>query len=187
MAAPINKTEFYRRYLAGEFGNQPRTWGTWEELRDSDYKGRVTIRDMTPGGPCHYYIETEDLRAGIIPAGVNLSRVRFNESMPDSLLSLQGNVWYDETGLRLDYSMLPDIGHRQAVRQPWIREAKGRHALSLLQQHLTPSSMSDLEELWKLYPGVVTKPGPIIEFSAYRVPVGKLPHRNTVFWECRDY
>jgi hypothetical protein len=181
MPTPHNKTDFYRRYLAGEFGNRPRTWGTWPELRDSDYKGLVTIRDMQPGGPCHYYISSEDLRAGVIPDGVNLGRVRFNESMPDMLLTIQGNVWRDETGLRLDYSRLPDIGHRQAVRQPWMRHAAGLMALSLLHQFLTPSSLSDLYELWENYPDAV------IEFSTYSVPVGTHPHRNTVFWECRAY
>jgi hypothetical protein len=180
-SAPKSKTEFYERYLKGDFGNRPRSWATWADLLADGYNGRVTLRDMAPGGPCYYGIEVEDLKKGILPSGcATLSDKRFNEGMPDEFLTIQGNVWYD-LGLKLEYSCVPGIGHRDAVRQPNMRQAEGLMASSLLKTYLDPNSHDDLRELLDLYPEAV------IEFSTYSKPVGVLPNRSTVFWEVRNY
>lgn len=181
MLTPRNKVDFYNRYLKSEFGNRPRTWSTWPQLRDSDYLGNVTIRDLIPGGPCHYGISSVDLREGNLPNNLDINKVRFNESMPDDRLVIQGNVTIDEHGLLLEYSRLPNIGHRDAVRQPNLQQARGLLATSLLNTLLFPTSHDDLKELLEEYRDA------IIEFSSYSIPVGLLPHRNTVFWEVRNY
>lgn len=178
--APTNKVDFYKRYEQGEFGNRPRTWSSWQELRDSDFKGRVTIRDMTPGGPCHYAVPVSFLRDGKTPIGVNLNCCRFNEGMPDEDLTIQGNVWHDGH-LQLEYSCEPGIGHRLAVKQPKMKSASGLKAVSLLKMYMDPSSYDDLQEMLDTYEGAV------IEFSAYGKRVGMIPGRNTVFWEVRNY
>jgi hypothetical protein len=178
-SAPKSKAEFYERYLRGEFGNHPRSWATWADLVADGYGGRVTLRDMVPGGPCFYGVEVADLKAGKLPEKCStLVDKRFNEGMPDEFLTIQGNVWYD-LGLKLEYSTAPGIGHRDAVRHP--RVAEGLMATSLLKTHLDPNSYDDLRELLDLYPEAV------IEFSTYSKCVGVLPHRNTVTWECRNY
>jgi hypothetical protein len=105
----------------------------------------------------------------------------FNESMPDSQLLLQGNVWRDAYGLQLEGSTTINLTHRQATTQPHMRSWSGIQALGLLKASLWPCSYSDLEELWELHPDA------IIEFGAYDCAVGVLPHRNTIIWECRLY
>jgi hypothetical protein len=176
--APRNKIDFYNRYMLGEFGNRPQAWGTWGELGVSNYSGRVTIRDMTPGGPCHYGVSVEALRWGTVPDGVELNKCKFNEAMPDEHLTIQGNVWHDGH-LQLEYSCVAGIGHRQAVRFPLC--AQGLKAVSLLKQFMDPSSYDDLQEMLDTYEGA------IVEFSTYGKSVGVIPGRNTVFWEVRNY
>ncbi len=182
-ATPTNKIDFYHRYLRGEFGNRPRTWAWWHELRDSDYHGRVTLRDVTRGGTCVYNVHVDDLRNGKWPEAFASRKhcIRTNESMSDEHLTIQGNVWLSHKGLELEYSCEPGIGHRQAVKQPYVRSAEGLTAKGLLSRFLDPSSLEDLQELLQTHSEAV------IEFSTYRVPVGVLPHRNTVFWEVRAY
>jgi hypothetical protein len=182
-SAPKSKTEFYERFLRGEFGNRPRHLGMWDDLKKSGYRGRVTIRDMVPGGPCFYGVDVTDLLAGKLPVGcTDLRGKRFNEAMPDDKLLLQGNVWYCWSGpLRLDYSCEPGIGHREAVNQPYVRHAEGLLAHSLLRTHLDPSSYDDLRGLLDDYDDA------IIEFSAYSVDVGICSNRKSIFWEIRNY
>src|SRR5262245_40018257 len=181
-AAPTNKVDFYRRYMNGAFGNRPRAWPDWDELRESGYAGRVTVRDMTPGGPCYYGVKVTDLLDGVLPQGCDsLKGKRFNEGMPDEYLTIQGNVWLSETGLSLEYSREPNIGHRQAVRPPHLRTATGLMATSLLKTFMDPNSYDDLMELFELYPEAV------VEFSTYSKKVGTSPQRNTVYWEVRNY
>jgi hypothetical protein len=136
---------------------------------------------MVPGGPCYYGVEVADLKAGRLPKGCStLSDKRFNEGMPDDFLTIQGNVWYD-LGLKMEYSTVPGIGHRDAVRQPNMRTAEGLMATSLLNTYLDPNSRDDLRELFEIYPEAV------VEFSTYSKHVGILPLRNTIVWECRQY
>jgi hypothetical protein len=180
--APRTKGEFYERYLKGHFGNRPRTWATWADLEADTFRGRVTIRDMRPGGPCHYGVDVVDLRAGKYPKGCDtLADKRFNEGMPDEFLTIQGNVWLDDFGLKLEYSCEPNVGHRVAVNQPLVRTAERLGALSLLKTYMDWNSYDDLQELLENYPEAV------IEFSTYSKDVGVLPLRNTVFFEVRSY
>lgn len=101
--------------------------------------------------------------------------------MPDHLLTIQGNLWVGIRGLELEYSLEPGITHREAVSQPRMRSAAGLFAKGLLERFVDPASLEDLWGLLNDYPDAV------IEFSAYRVPVGVLPHRRCVIWEVRQY
>lgn len=181
LETPATKDDFYARYVEGEFGNRPRTWPDWDFLKASGYHGRVTIRDMVAGGMCHYGVNVLDLLNNVYPTGcTSLTGKRFNEAMPDEYLTIQGNVWLGPN-LLLDYSCEPNIGHRQAIRQPYLRQTEGTKALTLLKHFMDWSSYDDLEDMINLYPNAT------IEFSTYSKCVGILPHRNTVFWECRAY
>jgi hypothetical protein len=179
-AVPRTKDDFYRRYVLGEFGNKPRTWASYEDLRDDGHHGLVCGRDMEPGGKFLYRVHTDVVRK-LVEAGDDNGprRMRFNEAMPDEDVVLQGNVWHDGQ-LRLEYSRQEGISHREAVRQPHVRQAEGLLAVSLLRTFLDPSSYDDIQELLDDYEGA------IIEFSAYGRKVGLL-HRNTVIWEVRGY
>jgi hypothetical protein len=178
---PKTKEEFYRRYMAGEFGNRPTSWACFSDLVASGYEGRVGIRNMVPGGPFHYGVKVSDLKAGCWPAGAHPSSSRFSTAMPDDRLAVQGNVQVAVGGLTLEYSCEKNVSHRQAVRQPLLRHAYRLEAVGLLRTHLWGTSLDDINELLHNYPGAV------IEFSAYETAVGLLPRRNTVFWEVRDY
>lgn len=177
--APLTKEEFYRRYHAGEFGNRPRTWDSLGALLVSDFDGRVTVRSRRPGGPCRYGVPVSALRDGL--SLTDTADATFNESMPDHLLTLQGNVWLGYDGVQLEYSTEPNVGHRQATSEPLVRRAARLEALALLRKHLWPSDLEELDELLQRFPEAV------VEFSAYRTSVGVLPRRNAVIWEVRNY
>ena len=169
MEAPKTKLEFYRRYQLGEFGNRPRTWGTLTELNSSDYFGPVTARSVIPGNPCFYCVTLGE-RSGYPDC-------RFNESMPDDRLLLQGEVERTPTGLALTWND-ERINMRQAMRRPNV--CYGVESVLRLRNALTPTSYDDLIELLDCYDGVV-------EFSSYEINVGCFSFRNTVFWEVRNY
>ncbi len=100
--------------------------------------------------------------------------------MPDDCLTIQGNAWYDGH-LHLEYSCEPNIGHREAVRLPRMKQADGLLAVGLLKTHMDASSYDDLQEMFAEF-----EMGTVIEFSTYSRKVGVLL-LNTVIWEVRGY
>ena len=179
MRAPANKSEFYRRYLSGEFGNRARDWSTWPELRDSGFRGLIGIRSLYRGGPCWYNVPIEKMEAGEWPDGCDPTRVNFSEMLPDQFLILQGELGRTYSGVELHYSTVRKPMRLALKEGP--RYASGSAALSIARFAMWPSSFSDLESLIEKYPDAA------IEFSCYEISVGTIPHRNTVFWEVREY
>lgn len=172
MLAPVTKSEFYRRYASGEFGNRPRSWSDAASLLASGFSGCVTVRSTTPGGKCRYGVPVKE-------AVKETSGFRFNESMPDDLLLLQGEVFVTEDGrTTLTYSTERGLSMRSAMQLP--RSASGSAALAILRQYLWPSSFDDVVDLMR-------DSGGVVEFGAYEKAIGDLPHRNTVIWEVRNY
>lgn len=178
MQAPTRKEDFYIRYQQGEFGNRPRNWSTWSELRDSHYNGLITIRKREVSGKSIRGVCVNDLRGGKIPDGVNLGSCVFNEAMPDDKIVIQGAIYRDEIGLELLYSQKKNIGQQQAVGQ-FGERARGLKCLALLSL-MDPSSRADLDDLLDLYPNAA------IEFGTYAVNVGICAHRDTIIWEVRE-
>lgn len=179
MHAPRSKAEFYRRYLKGEFGNRARDWSSWPELRDSGFRGLIGIRSLYRGGPCWYNVPRETMERGEWPAGCNPDRVNFSEMLPDQFLILQGEIVRMPTGLELFYSTVRKPMRMALSEGP--RNARGSAALEIARFAMWPTSFSDFEALMERYPDAA------IEFSCYEVAVGNIPHRNTVFWEVREY
>jgi hypothetical protein len=172
-----NKREFYRLWRAGLLGNRPRTWPTYEALLASGYVGTVTIRSVgAAGGKTRYRVPLAE-----VPEYLKtwVGTPTFNESAPDDMLVIQGEVMRSETGLVLAYDTTPDMPMNVARHQ--FRTAGPLYAKLLLDHHLSPASRDDLNAIWDLYPDAV------IEFSTYSVKVGDQPHRNTLIWEVRDY
>ncbi len=178
--APRSKSEFFERYVTGEFGNRPRIWKCLLDAQESGYKGLFSIRHMQPQLACVYDIAASNIENHRFIASVNRGEAVLGETLPDDKLSIQGNVWIDETGLRLEYSREPRLRHREAMMQPNMRNAGGVTASLLLKENLDPPSHDDLMELLERFPNA------IIEFSSYRVNVGVLPNRRTIFWEVRE-
>jgi hypothetical protein len=110
---------------------------------------------------------------------VDGNRYYFNESMPDDLLLIQGNIYLTDAGLKLTYSTVPGLRHREAVTEPHGRYADGLLAWSLLKVNMEGNDWDDLLERYQ--------DAWVIEFSTYRTFVGILEHRRTVWWEVRAY
>lgn len=177
MSVIRSKAEFYRRWHAGLLGNRPRTWSTPEALQASGFAGTVTIRTVGQGGgKTRYRVPVSEALA---LAEAWPGQATFNESAPDDLLLLQGEVARIVGGLYLRYSTTPGLKMQEAMRE--AHEARGLLAKALLDVFLAPASRDDLETLWDLYPDAV------IEFSAYSRNVGDQPHRNALLWEVRNY
>ena len=179
-----SKREMYALYEAGEFGNKLETWPSLDAFYASNVAKRVVMRYKgRAGGAWAAY----DLAPSDVPAeaarwkaeGADLSLVTLNESAPDDLLLIQGEVMrsIDYLDLRYSRSKLP---MRDALAKDQ-HHTDGAVAVALLRRYLDPSSYEDLWMLLDRYPDAV------VEFSTWNTLVGTSPHRNTVFWEVRDY
>lgn len=177
-----NKQQMYSMLLAGRFGNFVRAWDTLPEVLASGYRGLVSLRSRERSNPVRlYHVPIEELPATVtkLPPEHQRAGFVFSESPPDHKRTLQGELCRDESGYYLHYSFSPEP-MRTALAQDG-RHARGLTAKSLLETYLEPSDYDALQELLDDYPGAV------IEFSAFTVPVGVIPHRKMVVWEVRHY
>jgi hypothetical protein len=174
----VSKANYFPRWMAGEFGNKPRTWASIRELAQSEYTGLVNIRHIVANSPLMYYNIPKSQVANTIRNSLRPdSEFRFNEPLPDDRLLLQGEFCYDHQGWHLTYSR-DRVPMRVAMRS--ASNAKGLAARLLLQGSLDATSYDWCQTLLAKYPDHV------VEFSAYAYPVGHL-HLNTIIWEVRKY
>lgn len=171
-----SKTEFYRRFHAGEFGNRPQTWQTVEAYLASGFGGLVGIRSRERGGPCSYYNTRDEIvrKTATWPCAYSLT-----EAMPDDVLVLQGEVSRLPGGICLTYGDRPNVTMREAMKSP--KTARGIVAIEILRTRLWPASYDDVMDLLDRYDDAV------IEFGAHDRAVGVMPNRNAVIWEVRNY
>lgn len=190
------KSDFSRRYRAGEFGNAAPGWDTVDEFLaygrrefgTGPANGIYHLRNrLTAGGVGYYHLswsaavarwlEQKD-RGGWYCA----------EQVPEEVqrtLTLQGEVQQaipgtGRIGLELYYSTVPKV-MREALHER-AEQTHGLKALGLLRAALCPNSYEWLLELLDRYPGHV------VEFSTFRKCWGTLfPRYNTIFWEVRLY
>ncbi|MDD5700087.1 MAG: hypothetical protein PHH00_02755 [Candidatus Nanoarchaeia archaeon] len=190
MAEVRTKREFYELYDLGLFGNKALAWDSYDELIQSGFRGEVCIRGRgISRKEARYNIPLSRVRQEIeslIQKGYPEERLRFNQSMPDYALLIQGEVVRhvrhppDYAGaLELTYTTVQKPMN-EALREE-MKFAGGIVAQIILQEKLDESSFADLWVLLELYPDAV------VEFSTYAVKVGDIPNRNTVFWEVRNY
>jgi hypothetical protein len=176
------KAEFYRRQERDLFGNKMRTWMGTSELFGSGHTGTVSIRHRTTSGAklTAYEVPVPEVEGFLRLHEVeDVQSVVFNESAPDHLLVVQGEIWESPTGLVMRAST-EKAKMREAMK--YASHFRGLFALNWLRGVMDPASCDDLRTLLDLYDGHV------IEFGVYSVPVGQIPHRNTLFWEVRgDY
>lgn len=176
-----NKREYYDLWKAGVLGNRPRTWATRQEFIASGYSGLTTVRFLqadrkgavthVPAREAREVFPTED------------GNIFWNESMPDDLLLIQGEVCESPAAfggkLTVRFDDTPGLSMRQAI--PKFRQLEGAGAVYLLKTRCTPDSYADIREFLEIHPDAV------VEFSTYSVSVGHQPHRNTIIWEVRNY
>jgi hypothetical protein len=178
----------YALLRGGRFGNTLRSWPTYEAMMDSGFRGRIGLRYTGRGGSpftaydlaqtAAYYL-VHDL--WVLRLGADLTKIQWCEAAPDQHIVLQGEICEcpHVGGYALHYST-----HKAQMRVA-LKEAPRNHtgpgALLILKQVMDPGSYEDLQALLDDFPEAV------IEFSVYRINLGAVPGRNTIFWEVRNY
>lgn len=182
MTAITNKRRMYKLLMAGKLGNFAQVWGSLDEALSSGYTGIFSIRSLETSNPIRrYHVPYEELQAtyDAIPADRKSAGMTFCQAPPDDKRTIQGELMRDVGGLYFFYSTLPLV-MRDALDQDG-KHARGLQAKMLLQHYLEPVDYDMLMDLLDEYPDHV------IEFSAFTVPVGVMPHRRTIIWEIRKY
>ncbi len=121
--------------------------------------------------------------------GVRLDDLHFNESAPDSHLTIQGEYWNGFERYMM-FSMA-QLAMKDALALPldpmiprdcdWKYESEGIETDRILQHFMDGNSWDDFQLLRDRYPDH------IIEFSTYDCNLGILPYHNTIIWEVRKY
>lgn len=179
MYSPVlTKTDFVRRYAAGEFGNCSPTWQTVESFVGLRGKGLYHLRNREAGGQtfynlgyytcCQMWTDMPDWKRWYV-----------SEMAPTERTTLQGEVQQTERGLSLYYTQVPKP-MRDALKED-AHQVWGIITVTLLRQHLNSVSYDWLQVLLDRYPGHV------VEFSAFSQEWGTIPGYNTTFWEVRLY
>lgn len=170
----------YELLQAGLLGNTIDNYFSLESWYQCPYYLKCIswgVRSLTPGGPCilnakhkevHEFIEKV---TGPYSISMMVDRV--------ATVTLWAEVY---NGLVYGIEM-PDT-----VNTNW-RKAMPKEGVSysllqsklLLQKHLNPNSLTDLYDLQERYPNHV------IEFSALNKSIGRIPNRNAIVWEVRQY
>lgn len=177
-----NKSLMYECYKKGLFGNSLRTWYSIDDFKKSNFSGKyVSLRYQGENGGmfCAYNVTNVDTKLEeFMKKGADYGKFIVNESAPDELLLIQGEVMRNEKGLSLFYSK-----EKGKMRDCLVRgeSVEGVCAQTILKLYLNDNSYSDMMELLDLYPNH------IIEFSTYSICLGDCKHRNTVIWEVRNY
>ena len=179
----LNKTDFVRRYAAGEFGNASPTWNNPTEfLSESNYAGLVHIRNRVAGAETWYNVRPDrvlSIWCLALSKGYRNDQLYISAMAPTELTILQGEVQEGVWGLELTYTK---------VKKP-MREALAedcRHMRGLAATILLESVMNDLSFQW-LRHLLNSYPDHVVEFSVYGKCWGTIPGHNTVFWEVRRY
>lgn len=176
------KERMYELLLGGRLGNFVRAWDSLDAVMGSDYRGLVSMRSRERSNPVRvYHVPIDELpgRVAALSEAATRNGLVFSEAPPDEKRTIQGELMRDERGYYLHYSYSPEP-MRTALEKDG-RHARGLSAKMLLETYLEPSDFDTLQELLDSYPGAV------IEFSAFTVPVGVIPHRKMVIWEVRNY
>jgi|APSaa5957512535_1039671.scaffolds.fasta_scaffold69000_3 hypothetical protein len=185
-----SKEIFYILYNKGVLGNRPKTWNSIEEINQSNWAGKYTIRIAVPGHKGMYNIPKETLQEKINnlkSQGIEEKHIVFNQSMPDHKIKIQGEIIEITTeesngfpaGIYLTYSTVKDTMKEGLKKQ--TLHAKDNEAIVLLKKHLNPNSQLEIQNLINNFPNHV------VEFSVYENNIGDLPERNTIIWEVRSY
>ena len=167
-------------YGKGFFGNRGVTWMDVDEYLAGNFEGLVLVRSLQGAGTCLHNLAKDEVRKYV--KGMNeiqKSHVWINAAFPADRAIVQGELM-QHNGLYFYCSFENGKHMRQALAGETC-VVRGLKCRNLIEGVMTNSSFMDLEELLELFPKSV------IEISVYEVHVGENPHRNTMFWEVREY
>lgn len=186
----LSKSQNYRLWRAGAYGNKLRSWESLRAWRLSGYRGLVALRcrEGQGGGPCVYDVDPGFVTRAIelmFAQGAKDGEIMVNEMAPNKEI-LQGEYLNAFCGAG-DGASWGYFHYSQAMTRMrhalcWApKAASGLRAELLLQQHMTPASYED----WRLL--VDKYPDHVLEVSVYDCCLGDLPNRNALVWEVRKY
>ena len=173
----------YDLYARGCFGNKLREWPSFEAVVADGYAGKLGLRCAGTGAnrPFKHNMGCDECvceyNLWVMRLKIDPRHIRISESAPDECLTFQGEVAQTTRHLDLRYSTVPGIGMRETMADP--KYAWGLKAKLLLEHYLDPSSLADLYALFDTYEDCT------VEFSAFSIDLGCIPHRNCLVWECR--
>lgn len=180
----MSKSQMFRLYEAGEFGNKLRSWKGVDAYLASGFTGMVGMRYRggEPGKWCAYNLprtKIPGLARKWCQEGAEVNRIIVSEAAPDHRLYMQGEFCADNAmGYYLFYSTAP-LPMREALKTG--RHCYGPSALMVAISRMTPASEDEFRALLERFPSAV------IEFSVYHHCLGSSPRCNTLFWEVRNY
>ncbi|MBI2044370.1 hypothetical protein HYT24_03335 [Candidatus Pacearchaeota archaeon] len=182
----LHKREFYPLYEKGFLGNKAKTWNSYKEIIESNWKGKVTMRSKKGGDrkQAKYGVRLEEIEKNINDwkkMGISEDMIVFNESMPDEDLIFQGEAILKNGRLYIYYSTLKKQMNIALAEKSDVLE--GFWAEKAMKENCTNESFEEFKKLITLFPKSV------IEFSVYSKPIGNQSHlnKNTIFWEVRNY
>ena len=177
----LTKTDFVKRFFAGEFGNRGPTWNTLKEYLDSDYNGLMHIRNRQKGGPTYYNVPSAELLTKWTELGCTDQGYYLAAMAPTDKTTVQGEIMLGPRGLELYYSTVRKP-MREALAES-ARQVRGLEAALILKGCMDPASYDWLQVLLERY----DDPIHVIEFSCFSVNWGTICNRNTIIWELRSY
>lgn len=170
----------YALLREGAFGNTTQSWmsvADWLADPASNRKTLWGLRSLTPDErgayldvPTHCVIPMADRWGGLC----NISE------MIDRWMIFRAEVWDGPAGWCVQGTTDLELKWKDAFRDT-LKRWEGIAARRVLQHYMSPDSYQDLEAVFDLYPGHVA------EFTVCSREIGKIPGRNAVVWECRDY
>lgn len=180
MTAPTSKIEFYRRYMAGEFGNRPKSWANVDELLADGWPidKPVSCRNFkVVGGLVVLAASLEEIRT---KNGGTFDDLTFVEPVPHHRNLIQGEISRGLGPLEMSYSTRLHVSNRDC-RSEFAKHVSGVEVYILLRHFMFASDFENLMNLLEKFPEAA------IEFSTFECCVGVLPMSNTIIWEVRNY
>jgi hypothetical protein len=198
-----SKRQFFEMWEAGLLGNRTRLWRDpgeafdWGE-QESRRRAGFTVRP-DGNGMNRVPVEIGFRQIGAVGGG-KWEKVAWqlvfetakkwqsegrnfimDDGAPDDKRVFQGEVCRTHRGLEGFLDVTGKLPMRPAMAAGHMRHCSPTEVRALLERFMDPSSQDDLEAILELFPDAA------VEFSCFSVNVGVFPHRNTLFWEVRNY
>jgi hypothetical protein len=179
----LTKNDFYSFYYKNPLINKLPMWENYSALLKDNYRGKVGMRySKGIGRKTRFnvsFYKIPKIIKKFEKEGFCGDDISFVMAQPDEKIILLGELKLTEKGIYLMYSQIKKP-MKEALNEK-TEHVFGLRAKFLLEKYLFPQSYSDIETLLELFPES------IIEFTAYSIPFGILPNRNTIIWEIRNY
>lgn len=182
------KTDFVKRYEAGEFGNHSPTWAGFDDWCADNLGGNKLelfhIRNRVAGAMTWYNVAKYEMadKWAIACELFSSNELYISSMCPTEKTLFQGEVMRrvdGGVGLDLFYSTIAKP-MRESLKLGGQR-ALGLRAKMLLEHYLDTNSHNWLMYLLEAYEGHV------VEFTTLSEEWGTVPGYRTIFWEVRKY